>query len=143
MFLTFVILLPQENLSITFHTKHDDQIKCVNTMFQDMFKHHNTKQTFQSVCMWWQLVWIYLKHLVHASTMKNRFSTLNDNTKVVVQLSNYCLCYIFKSPKRKPKTQKYVNSLSHVRRTMFMRYNTKLSWTQIWWNLHPYDNYKS
>jgi len=63
----------QENLSITFHIKHDDQIKCVNAMFKDMFKHHNTKQTFESVCLWWQLVGIYLEHLVHASTMKNRF----------------------------------------------------------------------
>lgn len=73
MFLTFVMLLPQENLSITFLIKPDDQIKCVNAMFKDMFKHHNTKQTFESVCLWWQLVGIYLEHLVHASTMKNRF----------------------------------------------------------------------
>jgi hypothetical protein len=51
MFLTFVMLSPQENLSITFHIKHDDQIKCVNAMFKDMFKHHNTKQTLESVCM--------------------------------------------------------------------------------------------
>lgn len=85
MFLTFVMLLPQENLSITFHIKHVDQIKCVNAMFKDMFKHHNTKQTFESVCLWWQLVGIYLEHLVMHQLWKIGFK-LNDITKDVVQL---------------------------------------------------------
>lgn len=56
MFLTFVMLLPQENLCITFHIKHDDQIKCVSAMFKDMFQHHKHLKVFACDGNWLEYI---------------------------------------------------------------------------------------